>query len=324
MLQLPELGNYPTPVVRVAELSTEACSLWVKRDDLTHPLYGGNKVRKLGQLLADALRRGAERVVTVGGVGSHHVLATATFARLAGLRVDAALFRQPHSPHVLETLRASLAQGLGAFPVDSYAQAAGLLKAWQAQGAYVIPAGGSNHLGTLGIVDAMSELAQQVRDGELPEPDLIVVPLGSGGTVAGLLAGIAVEGLRTRLLAVTVAQPSSVFERRAGALAQELVTQALRPQLLQRLEIERSFIGAGYGHPTPAGQYAARAAAHSGVQLDDTYTAKAFAAALSRVAQGHERTILFWQTLSSAPLDPLLIGAPSQSEISPALCRLLL
>src|SRR5438105_4863257 len=118
------LGTYPTPVEQLRSLSTASTALWVKRDDLTHPTYGGNKLRKLEYLLSDARERHATQVVTVG--------------------------------HAMRRVRA-----------------------WVAAGAYFIPAGGSNRVGTLGMVDAGLELAAQVRSGELPAPDLIVVPLGS-------------------------------------------------------------------------------------------------------------------------------------------------
>ena len=316
------LGTYPTPVMRLDALSTPTTELWIKRDDLTHPLYGGNKVRKLAHLLEDARQRGATRVVTVGSVGSHHVLATGIFGKLAGMRVDAALLAQPRSPHVLETVRASIAQGVGLFPAESYSRAARLLQSWVADGAYYIPAGGSNRIGTLGMVEAAAELALQVHAGQLPEPDLIVVPLGSGGTCAGLLAGLATQGLRGRVLAVTVAEPPELFEHQARALAKTLVNEGLRAHVLERLEVDRGYLGAGYGQPTAASAHATREAARSGILLDPTYTAKAFAAALARVARGTERTILYWQTLSSAPLGPLLQGAPLEHELNTDVLRL--
>lgn len=312
----------PTPVELLAPLSTAGCSLWLKRDDLTHPLYGGNKVRKLERILLDARARGATRLVTIGAVGSHHVLATGIFGRLAGMRVDAAVLAQPRSAHVLDTLRASLAQGVGLFPARTYLQAARLTESWVERGAYAIPAGGSSELGTLGIVDAAAELAEQVRSGELPEPDLIVVPLGSGGTVAGLLAGLALNGLNSRVLAVVVTEPSAVFERKARAQARALVPPALHARLDERLEIERGLLGAGYGHATAESDHALAVGAEHGILLDSTYTAKGFAAALARVVRGIERTILYWQTLSSAPMAPLLVGAPDESEIDPGLLSL--
>jgi D-cysteine desulfhydrase len=294
----------------------------VKHDDRTHPVYGGNKVRKIGRLLEHAKSRGAETVVTLGAVGSHHVLTTGVFGKLAGIRVEAVLVGQPGTPHVLENLRADLAQGVRVFAASSYAYAGVLLAARRARGAFYIPAGGSNPIGTMGYVDAAIELAEQVRRGDVPEPDVIVVPMGSGGTSAGLLVGLASTELRTRVLAVTVTEPAWYLEHRVRALARACSAPSRRASVLDRLEHTRAYLGAGYGHPTPEGERATVAAASVGLELDPTYTAKAFAAALDRVALGREQTVLYWHTLSSAPMSPLLVGAPEARELDPKLRRL--
>ncbi len=312
---MSSFGCYPTPVRLLAELSSPSTALWIKHDDLASSVYGGNKVRKLDLLLNDALARRAERVITVGALGSHHVLATGIFGKSVGLAVAAVVLRQKATPHVLDNVRADLAQGIELIPASSYPQAAVLIAARVAKGAYYIPVGGSNRVGTLGFVSAARELAEQVRRGELPEPDLIVVPLGSGGTVAGLLAGLAQEGLSTRVLGVTVVEPAAILERAARALAKQCVPRELRRTVLGRLEITRRYLGRGYGHPSPEGEGATRKAATVGVTLDTTYTSKAFAAALDRVAAARERNILYWHTLSSAPMEPLLVGAPTENEL---------
>jgi len=310
-----EFGTYPTPVVRLEQHSTAKATLWLKRDDLTNRTYGGSKVRKLGALLEDAKNRGATKIVTMGAVGSHHLLATGVFGKLAGFEVEGVVLRQPQSAHVLETVRASIGQGVRLVPAGSYAEAAQRLADRAAEGAYLIPAGGSNLLGTRGLVAAALELAEQVRAGVLPEPDLIVLPLGSGGTAAGLAAGLTRAGLRTRVLAVAIAEPIKVFAHRAHSLAEELVERSQREAVSARLEIERRYLGAGYGRPTRESEHAAREAAQSGLCVDDTYTAKAFAAALHRVALGEERHVLFWNTLSSAEMAPLLVNAPLEHEL---------
>jgi len=317
-----DFGTYPTPVECLEQLSTAKATLWVKRDDLSNPVYGGSKLRKLGPLLEDAKSRGATKLVTVGAVGSHHVLATGVFGKRAGFQVQAVVLRQPQSPHVLETVRASTAQGVALLPAASYLDATRQVAVLVAAGAYSIPAGGSNLLGTLGLVAAATELAEQVRARVLPEPDLIVLPLGSGGSAAGLAAGVIRAGLRTRVLAVAVAEPVKVFQRKAYALARELVEDSSRLAVMQRLEIDRRYLGEGYGRATCASQHATREAGRVGLTLDDTYTAKAFAAALARIALGAEPHILFWHTLSSAPLAPLLIGAPSEHELPSEVRRL--
>jgi len=317
-----ERGTPPTPVVCLELLSTSTTTLWVKRDDLSHPLYGGSKVRKLKPLLADAQSRGATRIVTLGAIGSHHVLATAVFGKLAGFSVEAIVMPRPHSPHVLQTTRATIGQNARLTAAMTYREAARELAIRAAGGAYAIAAGGSNLLGTTGMVAAAAELEQQVLAGLLPEPDLVVVPLGSGGTAAGLAAGLARTQLRTRILAVAVAEPSNVFANKARALSMELVANSFRTAVTARLEVNQDYLGEGYGHPTAAGERASREAARSGLMLDDTYTAKAFAAALDRVALGRERVVLFWHTLSSAEMAPLLVDSPEEHELPAEIRRL--
>jgi len=317
-----EFGQYPTPVERLEALSTATTALWVKRDDLSHPLYGGSKVRKLEPILTDAQRRGATRIVTLGAVGSHHVLATGVFGKLAGFSVEAVVMPQPQSAHVLDTARASIGQKVKLIPAATYREAAREISMRAAEGAYAIAAGGSSSLGTQGIVRAAAELEEQVLAGLIPEPDLLVVPLGSGGTAAGLAAGLVHTRLRTRVLAVAVAEPIMVFAKRAQTLATELVAHSSRAAVAARLEITQHYLGEGYGHPTVASEHASREAASAGLALDDTYTAKAFAAALDRVALGRERVVVFWNTLSSAPIAPLLVGAPAEHELPAELRRL--
>ncbi|HYQ43424.1 MAG TPA: pyridoxal-phosphate dependent enzyme [Polyangiaceae bacterium] len=317
-----EFGTYPTPVECLEQLSTAAATLWVKRDDLTSRLYGGSKVRKLGPLLADAQSCGATRLVTLGTVGSHHVLATGVFGKLAGFSVEAIVMPRPQSPHVLQTARASIGQKVRLIPATTYREASRELARRAGEGAYPIAPGGSNLLGTQGVLAAAAELEKQVRSGLLPEPDLLVLPLGSGGTAAGLAAGLIHTQLRTRVLAVAVAEPSRVFAHKAYALAAELVEHTSRAAVAARLEVTTHYLGEGYGQPTVEGEQAAREAARCGLALDDTYTAKAFAAALDRVALGRERVVLFWNTHSSAALAPLLVDAPEEHELPAALRRL--
>jgi D-cysteine desulfhydrase len=321
-------GTYPTPVEPLVALSRPGAALWVKRDDMTSKVYGGNKVRKLERLLADAKAKGALRIVTVGAVGSHHVLATAVFAREVGLGVDAVLLPQPRTAHVVDDLRADLALGLGALPASSYPHAAWRIAAERARRRrYFIPVGGSNLLGALGYVDAVRELAAQVQRGEMPEPDLAVVTLGSGGTVGGIAAGLALLGMKTRVRAVVVAEPPAFVAWMARRIAVQCVRHeggaASRRGIVGRIEVDRRWLGEGYGFATPEGTSAMNVAVGAGLTLDPTYTAKTFAAALDAVEQRSAATILYWHTLSSAPLAPLLVGAPTEGELGPDLVRLL-
>jgi len=323
------IGSYPTPVQRIDALSQPEADLWVKRDDLTQREYGGNKVRKLEHTLADALARGASRVVTVGAAGSHHVLATTYFGMRAGLEVEAVLVAQPRTAHVVDVLRAGLGLGLHAFPVSSWAAVPFAVARRVARGSRFIPIGGSSVIGSMGYVTAARELAAQVRDGVLPEPDVCVVALGSGGTAAGLAAGFEAEGLGTRVVGVCVSRPAWALRLGARFLAwaalRRMRVPATLSRIVRRLTADARYIGDGYGHASAAGDEAtivARDAA--GIVLDPTYTAKAFASALWHVRARRARHILYWHTLSSASLAPLLERAPSEASLPEPLRELLL
>ena len=313
-------GTYPTPVQRLDRLGTARATLWVKRDDVTHPIYGGNKVRKLEKILAGGLRPGLRRLVTVGAAGSHHVLATALAARERGLEVDAVLVPQVRSEHVVENLRAMV--GLGVRIVTARTYAAAFLAELRLRGsdALSVPVGGTSVRGALGYVEAARELCQQIEAGALPRPDAIVITLGSGGSAAGLAAGLASIGWArtTQVVAIAVTEPAWAVAAGTHALAWQLRGGPVR------LAVDGRYLGGGYGHPTPSGERAMETAASEGLTLDATYTAKSFAAALDRVRSGRHRSVLYWHTLSSAPMAPLLVGAPSEDELEARLRRLLL
>jgi len=334
------LGSYPTPVFSVPQLSSSDAELWIKDDSVTHPRYGGNKVRKLEGIFEVARKRHARRILTAGAAGSHHVLATTVLGKQLGFEVAAVLCPQPHSEHAEDTLRASLSQGLEAVPVSSMARVPlGILRA-RRKGDIVVPVGGSNVEGTLGYVGAVEELLGQIRTGELPEPDIIVAALGSGGTVGGLVAGVAREGLASKVLGVQVATPSQAGYPLALSLAwlatRRLAGEASVGALRRILRVDTSELGDGYGWPTSGGLRAMTSASRAGVCLEPTYTAKAFAKALklvghlpegdgrpgSRETQGLARRplrVLYWHTLSAVPSHSLM--TPSQI-LPPELRRL--
>jgi 1-aminocyclopropane-1-carboxylate deaminase/D-cysteine desulfhydrase-like pyridoxal-dependent ACC family enzyme len=311
------LGAYPTPVELLPKELRLGSPLWVKRDDLTNATYGGNKVRKLERILEHLKQRDVRSIVTVGAAGSHHALATALFARDAGIRVTAVLVPQPSTAHVLDNLRvtASLARVV---PVPSFAHAAAAVVDEVACGAFYIPPGGSTADSSLAYAAAAKELLAQVARGLLPPPEVVVVPLGSGGTAAGLAAGFAHVGARVRVVAVLVSEPRTWVVRRVRRLAKRALAAMSGDEGGLSLSIEEGYLGGGYGAPTGEAEAALKLGAEAGLTLDLTYTAKTFAAATRVDARG---PVVFWNTLSSAPLAPLL--ERSQGELSAELRALL-
>ncbi len=282
------LGDWPTPLEPAPALARAvgADALWLKREDRA----GGNKVRGLEFLLAGA---GPDAVfVTVGGTGSTHCLATAVHARRLGHRVVLSQFPQPDT----DASRAVAAATQRAADVVVTAQSQmglpwAVLRAWSAArrlGApRWIPGGGAHPRAVVGHVLAALELAIQL---DAP-PDTIVVPLGTGGTAAGLALGLAWLRWPTRVVAVRVA-PRLVANRwRVNRLARG-AAQLLQVQSTQLNIQVVDGLGAGYGHPSPDGERARVLAADHGLALDPTYGAKAFA-----TLPGMHK-VVFWNTFA--------------------------
>jgi D-cysteine desulfhydrase len=323
------LTTLPTPLQPLERLARrcQLPSLWIKRDDLSGPLYGGNKPRKLEWLLGAAAARGRRGVITFGGIGTHHGLATAICARDAGMHTVLVLLPQPVSDHVRHCLlldhaagaELHLAGSVGGIVVQSLWRCALAIRSGQPLA--IIPTGGTSARGAIGYVNAGFELAEQVRGGGMPEPDAIFVPLGSGGTVAGLMLGCRLAGLRSRIVAVLVTDilpPSSrrliglaaATLRRLRRLAPELPPVALAPD---DITIVRHHLGGGYGAATDAGLAAQRLALdEEGIGLETTYTAKCLAALLEiGAAPAYSgRTLLFWNTFSSVDLSTVVGPLP--------------
>jgi D-cysteine desulfhydrase len=296
---LPWLSG-PTPVRPV---TLDGRALWVKDEGQAGVTYGGNKVRKLAWLLADAVETGITDVVTVGAIGSHHVLATALHAETLGIRTHAVLFPQPetaHVRHVAERIDAACAtvRRVPGFSRGALAGAAQVARVRRDTGRMprILPAGGSNALGTLGWLHAGLELAEQVRGGELPAPRRIYVPLGTGGTAAGLAAGLALAGIDAELVAVRVVSRAvangPAIERLAhGALALYGAEARLGP-----IRISSDQYAGGYGRFDEAITRAVALGRDAGLPLETTYSGKALAACL---AEHDGADVLFVQTASA-------------------------
>jgi 1-aminocyclopropane-1-carboxylate deaminase/D-cysteine desulfhydrase-like pyridoxal-dependent ACC family enzyme len=294
------LGEYPTPVERVTGIEA-AGELWLKRDDLDAPAFGGNKVRALEFLLGGV--RPGDEVLTIGGEGSTHVLTTAALAARLGARTRA--IRWPHEMNPTSrqvAARASLlCASLTTVPTPIHAVVRSLIE--RRSRVRWVPFGGTSPLGMLGHVNAGLELAEQVACGELPAPTRVVVPLGSGGTAAGLALGLAIAGLDATIAAVRVA-PRIVTGRRrvlrlartTSAFIERLTGERPPPVSRARVQVVHDAYGGAYGRVLPAAVEAAALLRRAvGARLDDTYSAKAFTAAL-RMAQHGRGSTLFWIT----------------------------
>jgi len=318
------LAPLETPVERCRNLEQELGldSLWVKRDDISSPVYGGNKVRKLEFILAHVLERGYRKVLAIGGIGSNHCVANAVFCREMNLEPVSALVDQPLTRHVRdnllllhlhlgsEILYAHGTPGITGRILGSYVRD---------RSTYIMMPGGSTPLGTLGFVNAALELKGQVDRGEAPEPDHIFVACGSSGTAAGLAVGAFLAGLRARVHAVQVS--FSIFSgveavQRTAHWAWNLMARHEKglPRLnLDRLIPDPGYYGGLYGRTTPEGRRAVKLMLETeGVRLETTYTGKAFAAlcgfARARQAELRGKTVLFWHTYNGRDFSDVLAG----------------
>ena len=313
------LVNTPTPVEQLETASSQlGKEIWIKRDDKVSDIYGGNKPRKLEFILAQALAQGRKTLVTGGGLGTNHGLATTIFGRRINFKVILGLVKQPVTKHVRNNLLLCHHYGAEMIYFSSVSKALAyyyVIERIRRPGAYFIPMGGSSPLGTLGYVNAGLELALQLKRNELPKLQAIFVAAGTCGTLAGLLLGLKLAEVDTPIIAVQVAP--GLFTNKKAVL--NLTRRALR--LMQRHDksvptvyidrddiiIERGHLGEGYGYPTDTARSALHFVAETeGIPLDLTYTAKTFGALMTYLKDtpGKE-PVLFWNTFNSLDLSSI-------------------
>lgn len=310
------LAQLPTPVHACHGLAsvTGHTSLFIKRDDLTGTcmLYGGNKVRKLEFLLADALAHNATRVITYGAAGTNHGLATACYCHTLGLSCLLMIRHQVNSPIVRQNLLLDhyFKSEIAVFTSNADRNAAKEQMLLTDPDCYFIPVGGSVPLGAIGFVNAAFELQQQIAAGLLPKPDYIYLPIGSCGTTAGLLLGLALAKIDAKIIAVAVEPeyaPDAFLEKTKQLFLQTnllLHTGDASIPLCDfpesQLCINKYFCTVRYGVSTPESDNArALMDQHEGITLEGTYSAKAVAVLLDdikhQIIQPTD-VVLFWNT----------------------------
>ena len=302
------LCDLPSPVTQVRIDGSTGSTLWIKRDDLTAAECGGNKARVLEFLLAGV--HPGDTVVTVGGEGSTQVFATATHAARLGAKTVAFRWRHDMNP-TADRLANHSQQRYVKAPVSA-TSVGGILRAQLfrlTHKVHYVPLGGSVPLGVLAQVNAGLEFAEQVRAGALPAPARVVLPLGSGGTMAGIALGFAIANLDTTLIGVQVV-PAIVANRfrvmrlvaQTARLIERMTGERIPRPRAQQLHIARGVYGGAYGRPVAAAIDAARQlAAASQIVLDQTYSAKAFVVALE-LARKDSRPTVFWNTFDGRVL----------------------
>jgi 1-aminocyclopropane-1-carboxylate deaminase/D-cysteine desulfhydrase-like pyridoxal-dependent ACC family enzyme len=317
-----KLGNWPTPVHKLENLGRKVGydNLWIKRDDKTSDNYGGNKVRKLEFVLADAMKKRRQTIVTYGGLGTNHGLATTIFSKQVGLDTILVLQDQPLTDHVQENLL--LHHYYNAKLIHVANKYDSLLKTMRFRifnrGYYFLPPGGSSPLGCLGFVNAALELKEQIDSGQVPEPGYIFCPLGTAGTLTGLTIGCKLAGMRTKVIGIRVTDLSMSNSIAITRLANKTSTYLSYcdnsiPQLkftIDDFSINHKFIGPGYGCPTTEGKEALDMMWETEkIMLEVTYTAKTLAAVLDFAARQPVGTppILYWHTYNGVDFTKVIM-----------------
>lgn len=289
-----DLGFFPTPIEPLPRLGAElGIELSIKRDDFSGFGGGGNKVRKLEFLLAEALAAGARVLITTGGHQSNHARMVAAAACRLGMRSVLVLRGDPPAEYqgnlLLDRLFGTRFEFLDP---TAYFDLVGPRMEAHAQAArdagevpYIIPLGGATPLGALGYVRAIEEMRAQ----QPTPPDLIAAPVGSGGTLAGLLVGARRYWPGTRVVGISVSGTTAWFQERVSAMANDCAAllgwdMRFTPD---DIWVEDGHVGPGYGKPSESGIAAIRRAARSeGVLLDPVYTGKAMAGVIALAGAG--------------------------------------
>lgn len=276
----------------------------MKRDDLLSFGLGGNKVRKMQAVAAEALAAGADTLITCGGLQSNHARVTAAAGAALGLEVVLVLNgRAPDVPTA--NLRLDLLFGADVRIVPTRDDRAPMMDAVaderRAAGRkpFVVPLGASTPTGAMGFARGIAEIV----DARV-SPRAIIHGSSSGGTQAGLMAGSALFGLRAEVIGISADEPASslsaTVSRILDGVAERLGAAPDTVGAGRTVEVDDTQVGAGYGIPTDASIEAMELVARrEGVLLDPVYSAKAMAGLIARVRAGAfepEDTVLFWHT----------------------------
>lgn len=303
MIPRVRIAHLPTPIEPMARIGAAlgGVKLWVKRDDLTGLAGGGNKIRKLEYVLAEAQANGARTLITVGAVQSNHCRQTAALAARFGLECILVLSGEKENPPSGNLL---LDQLFGAEIIycrmeerDQVLQQA-FEEAWSAgKRPFLIPLGASTPVGAVGYLTAFEEFLSQGV-----EVDWIVVATSSAGTQAGLVLGALRTGWKGKVVGISIDHPAFELQQRVAELVNESAERVGLKVDCQPEEVmvNDQYLGKGYGIPSPQEVEAIRLfARYEGLLLDPVYTGRAAAGLLDLVRTGFftpQDRVLFWHT----------------------------
>jgi len=295
-------AHLPTPLEPMERLSEHlgGPNLWVKRDDCTGLSTGGNKTRKLEFLIADALEKGADTVITQGATQTNHGRQTAAIAAKLGLECHILLEDRTgrtdrdycyNGNILLDQLHgAHLSEFAGGSDMNAAMDRLAAQLRDQGKKPYIIPGGGSNEVGSLGYVSAALELLAQAEAKNL-RIDHVVHATGSAGTQAGLVTGLAGSNSQVPVLGIGVRAPKDTQETNVYNLTKRILGHlGLSENLIPREAVVANcdYVGGGYGEPTDEMIEAIKLTAqYEGILLDPVYSGKGMAGLIDLIRKGH-------------------------------------
>jgi len=306
----------PTPVEHIDLMGENA---WVKRDDLSHPIYGGNKTRKFEFIIPGVLAAGADHIYTIGGTGTNHGVATAMVCQQLGLKSTVITFNQPESSFVQKNqslMRHFGAKVINSGSIFSAARRFYLNPRRLNTGYYFLPGGGATAAATFAYINAALELKQQIDNGECPEPAEIYVPVGSSSTLAGLTLGCVIAGMKTKVIGIQIMQshigPLDICTASVGNKMMEQALAIISDEYphhrvtLPSVILNPNWYAPGYGVETDPTKRAIDKGKDVGLSLEQTYSGKTFHA-FTQAINTTGKPILYWATYSSSSNPPGLI-----------------
>ncbi len=312
------LGNFPTPVKHLKNIGAKIGfkNIYMKDDGPSGTLYGGNKIRKLEFLLADAIHKDVDAIICIGGAGSNCTLATTIYAKSLGIKTVCMLNPQANSTKVRHNLLTAYRNDaeINLFPSKELRDVLLLgeflkYKNKYDKYPYISPLGISTPLGITGFVNAAFELKEQIEEGLLPEPDYIYIPFGSMGSTIGLILGLKAANLKSKVVAVRVIPyygdeaVIKMFNAANSFLHSNDPSFPIFDVSIQDFNINHDFIGEGFGYFTKEGIEAVNLLTeYEKTPSEGTFTGKTLAALIAHVKQNvikENETALFWNTYCS-------------------------
>ncbi len=302
-----------TPVHRLLQFGREIdhSNLYIKREDLTAPIYGGNKVRNLEFLLGQAQKSHAEQVIALAPLGSNFIAALAAQAGRIGIPVTAFHFRPHVSEQMIQHADFTVAQGArmksypGPYPINFLLSSLCFSREQLSIGkkTFVMPTGGSNAIGALGHVNAFMEYKKQVEEKQIPQPDYLILGVGTCGTIAGFLAAKILTNDPIKIIGVRCVDRVICNRWRIVNLANQILKvfqSKLSVKMADVCLVDHGLVQ--YGAEASDAQYWIRHLLEKeNIRLDTTYTTKVigYIASLRNTPNFKGAKILYWHTFSS-------------------------